>query len=198
MCRVPRNGADARRRLQGAALELWIDRGYDATTAADIAVRAGLTERTFFRHFPDKREVLFDGAAAMRELMTGALANTPASLTPFATLKRAFSAAEPLLGANRPYAAARQRIIAQTPALRERELAKRALLASTLAETLALRGLEPRLAALAAEAGMAAFEHAFAAWINHPDLSLDTHLEEAFDHLSEFSTGWRGRSEVCN
>lgn len=195
---MPRSGADARRRLQGAALELWSERGYDATTAADIAARAGVTERTFFRHFPDKREVLFDGAAAMRELITGALATTPLTSPPFAALRRAFSAVEPLFEGNRPYAGVRQRIIAATPALRERELAKRALLASTLAEALQLRGLEPRLATLAAEAGIAAFEHAFAAWIDRPDRSLDTHLADAFDHLSALSVGWRGHASTAD
>jgi AcrR family transcriptional regulator len=80
---VPRSGADARRRLQQAALDLYREYGFDQTTAADIAERAGVNARTFFRHFPDKREVLFDGEADLRDTMTQAVAETsggPAAL----------------------------------------------------------------------------------------------------------------------
>ena len=190
---MPRSGADARRRLQGAALELWSERGYDATTAADIAARAGVTERTFFRHFPDKREVLFDGAAAMQAILVGTLAQAPADLTPFEALRTAFAAVEPLFEVNRAYSGVRQRVIAATPSLRERELAKAAFLASALADGLELRGVERRLAALAAEAAMAAFSHAVASWIEQPEDRLDTHLERAFEHLRTLSAESLGR-----
>lgn len=188
---VPRNGDNARRRLQGAALELWSERGYDSTTAADIATRAGVTERTFFRHFPDKREVLFDGAATMQATIVGALKEAPVNVAPFTALRRAFSAAEPMFQKNRAYSAIRRRVIAATPALRERELAKGAVLASALAAELELRGVEPRLAVLAAQAGMAAFGHAFVSWTEEPAVSLDTHLERAFDDLIALSQAHR-------
>jgi AcrR family transcriptional regulator len=185
---VPRSGENARRRLQGAALELWSERGYDTTTAAEIAARAGVTERTFFRHFPDKREVLFDGAAAMRATLIGVLAETPAALTPLEALRWAFSAVEPLFEENRPYSGIRQRIIAETPALQERESAKVALLTAALAEALQRRGVEGRLATLAAQTGMAAFGHAVASWIEFPTEGLDAHLDRAFEQLHALSS----------
>ena len=74
---MPRNGDEVRKRLQWAALELYRERGYEETTAAEIAAKAGVTERTFFRHFPDKREVLFDGDAAFTEEVTTAVRNAP-------------------------------------------------------------------------------------------------------------------------
>ena len=195
---MPRSGADARRRLQGAALELWSERGYDATTAADIAAEAGVTERTFFRHFPDKREVLFDGAAAMQAILVGALAKAPASLKPFDALRMAFTAVEPSFENNRAYSGVRQRVIAATPSLRERELAKSAFLASALAEGLELRGVERRLAILAAEAGMAVFSHAVASWIDNPEDGLDTHLERAFKQLRALSAASGDRSRLTH
>ncbi|MDE3177201.1 MAG: helix-turn-helix transcriptional regulator, partial [Pseudomonadota bacterium] len=75
---MPRSGEDSRRRLQKAAFDLFEERGYDQTTAAEIAARAGVTERTFFRHFPDKKEVLFAGEAAFRATLTAAVAAAPA------------------------------------------------------------------------------------------------------------------------
>ena len=80
---MPRSGAEARRRLREAALELYRERGFDQTTAAEIAERAGVNERTFFRHFPDKREVLFDGEADLRAALARAVTEAPAELTPF-------------------------------------------------------------------------------------------------------------------
>ena len=79
---MPRDGAQARARLREAALELYRERGYDETTAAQIAARAGVTERTYFRHFADKREVLFDGEAELRAILVDAIATAPAGLAP--------------------------------------------------------------------------------------------------------------------
>ncbi|WP_415643268.1 TetR/AcrR family transcriptional regulator [Sphingomonas antarctica] len=168
-------------------MELWSARGYDATTAAEIAARAGVTERTFFRHFPDKREVLFDGAAAMRTLVADALERTPSILPPFQALRAAFGAVEPLLAANLAFSGTRQRVISETPALQERELSKSAALTKTLADGLQNRGVDPDVARLAAMAGMAAFGHAVAAWMRVPEQSLDAHLALAFDQLSALS-----------
>lgn len=170
-------------------MELWSERGYDATTAADIAARAGVTERTFFRHFPDKREVLFDGAVVMRDLLVDALAKAPVALPALRALRMAFSAVEPLFALNQAYSGIRQRVISATPALRERELGKMALLATILAKALQGRGVEPRLAMLASEAGMAAFNHAVGSWIDYPEESLDTHLARAFECLGALAAG---------
>ncbi len=180
---MPRSGDDARRRLQGAALELWSQHGYEAVTTAEIAARAGVTPRTFFRHFPDKREVLFDSAATMSGILRETVAAAPSGLTPLELVRCAFTALAPLFEPNRPFVALRHSVIAQTPALRERELAKGALLTEALAAALAARGIAPRRAALAAQTSMAAFNHAFEAWAQAPGESFDAHIAQAFDEL---------------
>jgi AcrR family transcriptional regulator len=91
---MPRSGEKVRRRLQQAALELYGERGYDQTTAAEIAAKAGVTERTFFRHFADKREVLFDGETLLSEVLTSAVRDAPVGFGPWDTLFRAFRSAE--------------------------------------------------------------------------------------------------------
>ncbi|WP_284748963.1 TetR/AcrR family transcriptional regulator [Amycolatopsis sp. RTGN1] len=184
---MPRSGAEARRRLQQAALELYGERGFDRTTTAEIAARAGLNERTYFRHFPDKREVLFDGEADLRDTMTQEVAEAPDGLTPFEILLRAFRKAALILEANRPFSEPRLAIIAATPALRERELAKHASLGDALAEALRRRGVPGGPAALAAQTGWATFHHAAQAWIDDPSQSLDVHLSQAFDDLRALS-----------
>jgi AcrR family transcriptional regulator len=192
---VPRSGEEARRRLQKAAFELYLERGYDQTTATEIAARAGVTERTFFRHFPDKREVLFDKAAVLSDALIGALAEAPAALTPFEALLRAFRSAEQFLRDNRPFIAPRQKVIANTPALQERELAKTAALIAALAEVLKRRGVEGRLATLAAQVGMAAFSHAAASWLDEGSDGLDAHLDRAFDQLRLLSCKYQGTDQ---
>ena len=88
---MPRSGADARHRLQLAALELFKKNGFETTTAAGIAAQAGVTERTFFRHFADKREVLFDGEDAFREALVEGVREAPAQLAPMAALLSSFA-----------------------------------------------------------------------------------------------------------
>src|ERR1700754_3688040 len=100
---VPRSGAEARRRLQQAALELYRERGFDQTTTAEIAARAGVNERTFFRHFPDKREVLFGGEEDLRAELTRAVAEAPAGLPPWEVPLRALRRAGRILEENRPF-----------------------------------------------------------------------------------------------
>lgn len=184
---MPRSGAEARRRLQQAALDLYGERGFDRTTTAEIAARAGVNERTYFRHFADKREVLFDGEADLRDTMTQAVAEAPDDLTPFEILLCVFRKAARILEANRPFSEPRLAIIAETPALRERELAKHASLTDALTEALRLRGVPGRPAALAAQTGWATFHHAAQAWIDDPSQSLDVHLSHAFDELRALS-----------
>ncbi|WP_030240249.1 TetR family transcriptional regulator [Streptomyces sp. NRRL S-350] len=186
---MPRSGAEARRRLQQAALELYRERGFDQTTTAEIAARAGVNERTFFRHFPDKREVLFDGEADLRAALVQAVTEAPDGLQPLETLLLAFRKVERILEGNRPFAEPRLEVIAVTPALRERDLAKAASLADAMAGALRQRGVADRLAGLAAQSGWAAFHHAVHAWIDDPSQSLDAHLRQAFDDLRALSVG---------
>jgi AcrR family transcriptional regulator len=184
---VPRSGVEARRRLQQAALELYLERGFDQTTTAEIAARAGVNERTFFRHFPDKREVLFDGQAALRAALTQAVAEAPDGLQPLEILLCAFRKAGRILEDNRPFSEPRLEVIAVTPALRERELAKAASLTDAVADALRQRDVADRLAGLAAQTGWAAFHQAAQAWIDDPSQSLDAHLSRAFDDLRALS-----------
>ena len=174
---MAKNEDDVRARLRDAALKLFARHGYDRTTAAEIATLAGVTERTFFRHFPDKREVLFDGEAMVQAVLTGAVAAAPADLGPLATLFRAFRSFQPTIEARRPYAKLRHEVIAVTPALHERELAKTDALAEGLAAALRARGVADLPAALAARIGMAAFVKATVAWLDDPETDLGERID---------------------
>jgi AcrR family transcriptional regulator len=186
---LPRDGEKVRRRLQAAALELYRDRGYDETTTAEIAAAAGVTERTFFRHFADKREVLFGGEAALSAILTSAVREAPATLNPWGTLLRAFQAAGPLLSANRSFSEPRQRVIASSPPLRERELTKSLSLTASLASALGERGVPDRQAMLASQMGVAAFGQAFTVWLEEDSSSLDDLLVQAFRAVHDLSAG---------
>src|SRR5580693_3174881 len=121
---------NARGRLEQAALALYGERGFEQTTVAEIAQRAGLTERTFFRHFADKREVLFSGAGALQELLVSTVASAPRSAAPIDAVAAALGAAGAVLEGRRAFARQRQAVIAANAELRERELIKLATLAS--------------------------------------------------------------------
>lgn len=181
---MPRDREEVHRRLQQAALELFCERGYDLTTASEIAARAGVTERTFFRHFADKRDILFDREASLRTALIEAIANAPADLAPMQVVRIAFHAAEAILEDARQFSAPRQAVIAATPALQERELTKHASLIAAMASALEQRGLEARLSTLAAQAGAAAFTYAWTAWLDDASCGLKTHLDRAFKQLS--------------
>ena len=157
---------NARGRLEQAAMELFIERGFEQTTVAEIAGRAGLTERTFFRHFADKREVLFWGQDALRELLVSGVAAAPESAAPIDAVAAALEAAGAVLQERREYARRRQAVIAADTGLRERELIKLASLASALADALRRRGVTDPAASLTAEAGIAVFKIAFERWVS--------------------------------
>ena len=180
---MPRNGAEARRRLQQAALALFQERGYDATTTAEIAARAGVTERTFFRHFPDKREVLFDGEEAFRDALAEGVLAAPEDLGPIEALLWTFRSVEPLLQQNRAFSEPRRQVIAQTPALQERVLTKTAGLVGALSAALRRRGVDADLATLASHVGMAVFSHAANTWSDDPAAGAEAHLQRAYAEL---------------
>ncbi len=161
---------NAEGRLRAAAMELFIERGYDKTTVADIAERSGLTSRTFFRHFSDKREVLFNGSERLQESMTEGLANAPFKATPIDAVAAALAASAGFFGDNREFARQRSAIIAANPELYERELIKLATLSAALAKSLRARGVAEPDASLAAEAGMAVFRVAFARWVERAEV----------------------------
>lgn len=155
-----------RERLQAAAFELFAERGFEQTTTADIAAAVGLTERTFFRHFADKREVLFDGQSRLVDAVlagaAGAAADAPA-LDVVAAALRAGAALFP--DDRRPWSRLRQGIIERHPALQERERHKLAELAVTIRTALVARGIAEPAATLAAESGSTVFGVAFGQWI---------------------------------
>jgi AcrR family transcriptional regulator len=182
---VPRSGEQVRRRLQEAALALYREHGYDAITAAEIAAAAGVTERTFFRHFPDKREVLFGGQDTMRAAVARAVAEVPDGPEPLDVLAKAFRALLPHLEANRPFAGPRSEIIATNPGLRERELAKIASLQEAAAEALAARGIPARQAVLAAHVGVAVLGQTLQDWMPDPTADFDSLLTQAFHDLRD-------------
>ena len=159
---------DARGRLAKAAMALYAEQGFEQTTVAEIAEQAGLTERTFFRHFADKREVLFYGLDMARDLLVRAIADTPASATPMDAVGEAYQVLGVLLQENPERVRLRDAIVSANAELRERELIKLAALASAVAGALRDRGVPEPAASLAAETGVAVFKVAFARWVSEP------------------------------
>jgi AcrR family transcriptional regulator len=155
-------------RLAQAALDLFLERGYTDTTVAEIAQRAGVTERTFFRHFSDKREVLFWGPEALRETLVNAIAATPAAATPLEAVTVGLEAVAAVFHGRHAYARQRQAVIAANPELQEREFAKLGFLAAAMTDALRGRGVNEPAASLAAEVGVLAFKTAFARWVANP------------------------------
>ena len=177
-------------RLREAALDLYVERGYEQTTVAEIAQRAGLTARTFFRYFADKREVLFAGSAALQERMVGALEGAPAAASPMAAVAVALDAAAGELGGRREHSRRRQSVIAANAELRERELIKLASLSAALADGLRRRGVPDPDATLAAEAGIAVFRVGFERWVDDPaDRDLSQVMRESLDQLRGLTAG---------
>lgn len=156
---------DTRGRLAKAALELYSERGYEQTTVAEIAKRAGLTERTFFRHYADKREVLFDGSSELQELFVTAVAEAPEPAAPIDAVAAGLEAVAKVFVGRREHSRQRQAVIAANRELQERELIKLASMSAALAGALRRRGVAEPAASLAAEAGIAVFKVGFERWI---------------------------------
>lgn len=185
---------NARERLVRAAVDLFTEQGYDATTVTQIADRAGgLTKTTFFRHFPDKREVLFAGQDIHIRLLADALAAAPAEATPLEAVAAALDALAGSSGEDRRELAARLKVlIADNAELRERAIFKHASLATAVADGLRRRGVPDRTATLAADIGMRAFDEAFARWARPDDRrSLVEHARVALGELREAVAGLR-------
>lgn len=170
---------NARERLVRAALDLFTEQGYDATTVSQIAERAGgLTKTTFFRHFSDKREVLFAaGQEAHGRLAADAVAAAPDSATPLQAVAAGLDAVTALFTEDRREFSARLRaVVAANGELRERAVFKRAALAGAMTEALRERGVPDPAAGLAAELGADAFYRAFDRWADRDDRHALTDL----------------------
>ena len=166
---MPRWEAGAQTRLTRAAYELYIERGFEHVTVAEIAERAGLTKRTFFRYFDDKREVLFSGSPAMQEAVVEAVATAPESVTPIDAVVAALAVAGSGITEIGEGARARQRLIESSSDLQEREMIKMVALKEAIGGALQSRGVPESEAGLTAHAGVAVFQTAFERWAHTED-----------------------------
>jgi AcrR family transcriptional regulator len=182
---------DAAGRFRAAAIELFGEIGYDQTTVAAIAGRAGLTARTFFRYFADKREVLFDGTNQLQQSMVGALENAPAGAPAIDAIAAALRApVDFFVDERRGQSRLRSAVIAANAELHERELIKLARLAAALAEALRRRGLGDPDATLMGEAAIAVFRVAFGQWIAESERrSYGAIVDESLGRLRSLFTG---------
>jgi len=175
---------DTAERLRAAAMELFAAVGYEETTVAEIADRAGVTSRTFFRYFADKPEVLFADSENLEREMVAAVATAPAGASPRAALDAALDRAATILSGRADFARRRHAVISGNGALRERETMKMARLSDALATALHDRGVPEPLATMSAHAGVAAFHVAFAAWADDPATDMRQAMADNVDALA--------------
>jgi AcrR family transcriptional regulator len=190
----------ARERLQAAALELYVLQGFEQTTVEEIARSAGLTERTFFRHFADKREVLFDGQDRLQQAFLDGVRAAPPDASPLEMVASALTTAAGFFAdERRSWSRQRDAVIAANPPLRERELLKLAGLGRAVAGALRARGVAERAAVLAAESGMTVFGVAFTQWIVEGEKRSLADIErEVFADLGQLAAGQAGVSRSAN
>ncbi|RGD58121.1 TetR/AcrR family transcriptional regulator [Kitasatospora xanthocidica] len=155
----------ARERLVVAAVDLFTEQGYDATTVAQIAERAGVTKSTFFRHFPDKRELLVAGQETLSRLLTEGIAEAPGDASPLEAVAAGLERASTAMGpATRELAPRLKAAIAASAELQERDTLKTVSLAAAMTAALVVRGVPDPIAALAGELGVLAFKRGYAEW----------------------------------
>ncbi|MBB4005578.1 TetR/AcrR family transcriptional regulator [Aurantimonas endophytica] len=155
---------NARERFESAAYALFQDHGYAETTVPQIAAKAGLTERTFYRYFSDKREVMFWRADAHRSAIMKEIMNAPVGLHPLDVVAGSFSAIAPFIDGHRPIVKLRQSLISAYVELHERELMKLHNLALAIDSGLQQRGIQPSFSRVLAEIGAAVFKVALQNW----------------------------------
>jgi AcrR family transcriptional regulator len=181
---VSRWQPDARERLERAAIELFAAQGFAATTVPQITARAGLTTRTFFRHFADKREVLF-GGEEIPEFAAQIIADTPASMDPLALIVNGLrTVAESRFDGQREEFRQRRAIIMSDEGLMERDRGKRAALAEVIRDGLVGRGINARTAALLAESSVTVLHVALNEWLDSDDDNGQTLFELILDALA--------------
>jgi AcrR family transcriptional regulator len=176
-------------------MALFAERGYARTTVGDIAERAGLTERTFFNHFTDKREVLFAGSDQFVKMIVDAVRAAPRSQPVLDVVVAAYEATSDFFEGRRPFARKRAALIAAHPELQERELIKMMTVAAAVTEALKQRGAAASAATLAAEMGVAILRVGFEQWIQDPkDRTLAFHLRAARRQLEGVVRGAKRRA----
>ena len=178
---------DAEKRLRTAAIELFLERGYENVTVAQIAERAGLTRRTFSRYFADKRDVLFAGSEQLPGALADAMRRVDPTLAPFQAMLQAMADVGEMLAEHvAEHASQRREVIAASPELQERGHAKFAAVAVALAAGLRERGADPSAAELFADVGVAIFRRAFDRWAAAPrEGTLPSRIREAADQLRD-------------
>jgi AcrR family transcriptional regulator len=155
----------ARERLVVAAVDLFTEQGYDATTVAQIAERAGVTRSTFFRYFPDKREILVAGQQTLSELLAEGIADAPAGASPLEAIASGLQRVSGAMGLmNRELGPRMKAAVAANAELQERDALKRVGLAAAMATALTARGVPDATAELAAELGVLAFKRGYTEW----------------------------------
>jgi len=180
---MPRWESDAQGRLERAALELFETQGFERTSVAQIARTAGLAERSFYRYFPDKREVLFAGNELEAHLVAQVEAVDP-EVTPLEALLTALGTADEVFP-SREFLLRRTRVIAASPALAERDLIKLADIARALARALERRGVERGEARLIIDVATAISRRATSRWLADPDTALSELVAQAAAELWE-------------
>ncbi|MFC8078025.1 TetR/AcrR family transcriptional regulator [Streptomyces sp. NPDC057307] len=180
---MPRWESDAQGRLERAALDLFETQGFERTTVAQIARTAGLTERSFYRYFPDKREVLFAGNELEAHLAARVEAADP-GLTPIEALLTALGTADEVFQ-SREFLLRRVRVIAASPALAERDLIKLADIADALARALGHRGVERGTARFIIDVAIAVSRRATSRWLADPDATLSELVTRTAAELRE-------------
>jgi len=173
---MPRWEAGARARLTQAAYELYFERGFEDVTVAEIAARAGLTKRTFFRYFEDKREVLFSGASAFQEAVVGLVVDASEDVAPIDAVVAALAAGGSTLTELGEGARGRQRLIDSSSELQEREMIKMVALTRAIDDALQRRGVPESVASITAQAGVAVFQTAFERWARQDAPDEFSHL----------------------
>lgn len=158
--------AGARKRLEQAALELFLEQGFAETTVPEITALAGLTTRTFFRHFADKREVLFADEEELPALVERLIAEAPVSLGPMAVIAHGLKPfAETVFEGRLESLRTRHAIISADEGLRERELRKLDILSRAISQGFLSRGADELTSTLAAKLAMTIFNVASMRWL---------------------------------
>lgn len=184
---MARKSLDVAHQLQEAAFELFHERGFEQATAAEIAARAGVTERTFFRHFADKRDILFECQDNTSTILADYIVSAPAHFGPMKAFRFALHSAGPSFEEKRLFVKPRLEVIMTTPALRERQAGRTVSMTAELTQALEQRGVAPLVAGMAAQLGMTAFGYAWSSWLEDGSESWDCHLDRAFDQLNKLS-----------
>jgi AcrR family transcriptional regulator len=182
---MPRWDPRAEDRLREAALELFLEHGYENVTVAQITERAGLTRRSFSRYFADKRDVLFAESEQLPSVLANSVRQADSAFSPFEALLAALVDLADVLADQAPLAAQRRAVVQASPELQERGRTKFAAVTDAVAGALRDRGTPASEAMLLAQVGVAIFRTAFDRWTDHPgDAGLPARIQEAAAELA--------------